>query len=416
MVGCRRKGNALERGIRQSMQAEYPLLITLGALLILGPLFRGLLERLGVPALIGYVALGALVSSLGQQWAVVTPQFESAIGFLAQLGVFAILFRVGLKSHTSALLEKLPDASVIWVGDVLTNLAFGFVIAHYVLQLPLETALVIATAFSATSVAVSVAVWDELKLLNTSKGQLLVDVAELDDLSGVVLLALLLAVIPVLGTSEQLPWSAIAFTALEVALKMSVFIAGCYLFSHYLEQRFTRFNKKWEDFRTGMTISLLGAGLVIAATAGQLGFSLAIGALFAGLAFSRDPEAVRSEARFTYIHDFLAPFFFIHIGMQVDPGSIVSSVGIAAVLFIPAVLGKLLGVALPAMRIVGKRDALLLGASMIPRAEIAMVIMFQCRQFGGEIVSDTIFASMVLVAVMTSIVGPLLLRYLSART
>ena len=92
---------------------------------------------------------------------------------------------VGLKSHTQALLAKLPDASLIWIGDVLTNLLLGFLVSRYVLALPLETSLVIATAFSATSVAVSVTVWDEMHKLNTSNGQLLVDVAELDDLSGV---------------------------------------------------------------------------------------------------------------------------------------------------------------------------------------------------------------------------------------
>jgi Kef-type K+ transport system membrane component KefB len=394
------------------MQAEYVLLVALGVLLILGPLFRGLLERLGVPALIGYIVLGVLVSLLDHQWSFATQSFENAIGFLAELGVFAILFRVGLKSHTSALLEKLPEASFIWIGDVLTNLVFGFVVSRYVLSLPLEASLVIATAFSATSVAVSVAVLDEMKMLNTSRGNLLVDIAELDDLSGVILLALILAIIPVLGQAEDILWSSIGWTIFTVVVKLVLFIVGCYLFSHYVEKNFTRFNKKWEDFRTGMTISLLGTGLVIAAIAGQLGFSLAIGALFAGLAFSRDPEAVRAETRFTYLHDFFAPFFFIHIGMQVDPGAIAPSIGMACVLFVPAVLGKLIGVAVPAVRIVGRRHALTLGVSMIPRAEIAMVIMFQCRQFSNVIISNTLFASMILMAVMTSIAGPIMLRYM----
>jgi len=96
-----------------------------------------------------------------------------------------MLLRVGLKSHTSALLKKRPDASLIWIGDVLTNLAFGFIVSRYLLTLPMETSLIIATAFSATSVAVSVVVWDEARKLNTGTGQLLVDVAELVDLSGV---------------------------------------------------------------------------------------------------------------------------------------------------------------------------------------------------------------------------------------
>jgi Kef-type K+ transport system membrane component KefB len=329
--------------------------------------------------------------------------------------VFVILFRVGLKSHTSVLLDKLPEASFIWIGDVLTNLLFGFLVSRYLLSLPLETSLIIATAFSATSVAVSVAVWEELKILHTSRGNLLVDVAELDDLSGVILLALIIAVIPALGNGENIIWLSVGWTTLTVLVKLLLFIAVCYLFSHYIEQSFTRFNKQWEDFRTGMTISLLGAGLVIAAIAGQLGFSLAIGALFAGLAFSRDPEAVRTEGRFTYLHDFFAPFFFIHIGMQVDMSALGPSIGIAAILLIPAILGKVIGVSIPAMRIVGRQDALALGLSMIPRAEIAMVIIFQCRQLGNAIVPDTVFAGMVLMAVMTSIAGPIMLRYSLAR-
>ena len=397
------------------MQPEYTLILTLSALLILSPVVRGLLERIGVPALVGYITLGLVVSTLNQQWSFVTTEFESTISTLAQLGVVAMLFRVGLKSHTSALLAKLPDASSIWIGDVLTNIAFGFLISRYALALPLETSLIIATAFSATSVAVSVSVWDSMHKLNTSIGQLLVDVAELDDLSGVLLLALLLAIIPILGDGDAALLSSIGSTSIVVLVKLTIFIVGCYLFSHYLEPGFTRFSKSCADSITGITISVLGAGLGIAAIAGLLGFSLAIGALFAGLAFSRDPEAVHTEARFSYFHDFLAPFFFIHIGMQVDPTAIIPSIGMASILFLPAVLGKVIGVAAPALRVVEKRDAILLGISMVPRAEIAMVIIYQCSIFGSNIVSDEVFAAMVLMAIMTSISAPMALRLMLSR-
>jgi len=273
------------------MQTEYLTLITLGALLILCPFVKSLMERIGIPALVGYILLGFLISVMNQQWSFVTTALNNTLAVLAQLGVVALLFRVGLKSHTQALLAKLPDASLIWIGDVLTNLLLGFVVSRYMLGLPLETALVIATAFSATSVAVSVTVWDEMHKLNTSNGQLLVDVAELDDLSGVLLLAILLAIIPVLQGNEAALLPSIGVTTLVVLLKLALFITGCYLFSHFLEPDFTRFNRQWENSTTALTITVLGAGLAIAAVAGFLGFSLAIGALFAGLAFSRDPQA-----------------------------------------------------------------------------------------------------------------------------
>jgi len=393
------------------MQSEYPLLITLGALLILNPLIRGLSNRIGVPALVGYIILGFLIKVLSQHWSFVTPVFENTISVLAQLGIVALLFRVGLKSHIRALLAKLPDASIIWIGDVLTNLLFGFAVSRYVLALSLETSLVIATAFSATSVAVSVSVWDEMSRLNTAIGQLLVDVAELDDLSGVLLLAILLVIIPLLQDHQGIALFTLGSTVLAVLVKLALFITGCYLFSHFLEPGFTRFNLRWTNSKTGLTITVLGAGLVIAAVAGYLGFSLAIGALLAGLAFSRDPQAVHTDAKFIYFLEFFSPFFFIYIGMQVSPDAIIPSLGLAIILFIPAVFGKFLGVAGPALRIVKRPDAILLGLSMIPRAEIAMVIVFQCRQLSADIIPDDVYAAITLVSVMTSIFAPVILRW-----
>ena len=88
------------------------------------------------------------------------------------------------------------------------------------------------------------------------------------------------------------------------------------------------------------------------------------------------------------------------------------SLGLAAILFIPAALGKFIDVAAPALRIVKRPVAILLGLRMIPRAEIAMVIAYQCHQLGDDIVPDNVFSAMVLVAIITSIVAPLMLRSL----
>jgi len=394
------------------MEDEYQILLTLGALLVLGPFLKSLVQRIRVPALICYILLGFLISLLDTRLAFVTPAFEATFSVLAQVGVVALLFRVGLNSHTDKLLEKLPVASLIWIGDVLTNLVAGFVVSRYVLALPLETSLVIATAFSVTSVAVSVGIWSELGKLRSDTGQLLVDVAELDDLSGVLLLAVLLAIIPVLQLENGGFLSLAGSTSLAVLLKLAIFIVGCYLFAHYLEARFTRFSRKVERSTTDFTITILGAGLAIAVIAGYLGFSLAIGALFAGLAFSRDPQAVRTDARFAYFYEFFTPFFFIHIGMQVDPSAFANAFGLGILLFLVAALAKFIGVAAVAGLLMKKSDAMLLGISMIPRAEIALVVLYQCSQLGEDIVSQEVFAAMVVVSLASSILAPLLLHRL----
>jgi len=117
------------------MQTEYLTLITLGILLILCPFVKNLMERIGVPALVGYILLGFLISTMNQQWSFVTTASNNTLAVLAQLGAVALLFRVGLKNHTQSLLEKLPDASLIWIGNVLTNLLFGFLVSRYILAL-----------------------------------------------------------------------------------------------------------------------------------------------------------------------------------------------------------------------------------------------------------------------------------------
>jgi Kef-type K+ transport system membrane component KefB len=190
-----------------------------------------------------------------------------------------------------------------------------------------------------------------------------------------------------------------------------MFLTGCYLFANYLEPGFTRFNRIC-DTQTGLAISILGSALVISAISGYLGFSLAIGALFAGLAFSRDPQAVHVEGKFSNFYDLFTPFFFIQIGMQVDPGTVLSSLGIGLVLLVPAVLGKFVGVFLPALLTMNRLDAVRLGVSMVPRAEIALVVVYQSQQLAENVVNNTVFAALVFVSVATSMFSPIVLRFL----
>jgi Kef-type K+ transport system membrane component KefB len=293
---------------------------------------------------------------------------------------------------------------------VLTNLAVGYVVARYGFSLSIESSMVIATAFSATSVGVSVAVWEELDRLQTDTGQLLLDVAELDDLSGVLLLAVVLAIIPVLHDGSDGLLLEVGSTTAVLLVKLIAFIAACYLFAHFLESRFTHLIARIGGSPLALTICILGAGLTIAAFAGYLGFSLAIGALFAGLAFSRDPDAVRTDGNFALFYEFLTPFFFIHIGMQMEPEAFFGSIGMGLLLFVAAAFAKFAGVGGPALFWMERRSAVTLGISMIPRAEIALVVINQARIVAPNVVSPTIFSAMIIVSLVSCVVAPIVLR------
>ena len=124
---------------------------------------------------------------------------------------------------------------------------------------------------------------------------------------------------------------------------------------------------------------------------------------------------MHADTRFAYFYEFFTPFFFIEIGMQIDPGTFFTSISLASLLLVAAVLGKVIGVGGTALVTMPKNNAMLLGISMIPRAEIALVIIYQCQLLGRNIVPDEIFTAMVWVSVMTSILAPLILRSLLTR-
>jgi Kef-type K+ transport system membrane component KefB len=92
---------------------------------------------------------------------------------------------------------------------------------------------------------------------------------------------------------------------------------------------------------------VIGIGFIIAAIAGFLVFSVAIGAFCAGLVFSRDQKAVKMEASFIPLYEFFTPFFFITIGLDIEITSLTRSIPLALVLLAAAVIGKMLANGIP---------------------------------------------------------------------
>lgn len=388
--------------------------LLIGILLVLAIALKAGFERIGAPALIAFLLLGVVLRVLDDELDLISGQGETVFEFLASIGVITLLFRVGLDSNLHGLVRKLAPATPIWLGNVVLSGLPGYLVAHHLLGFALIPSLFAATALTATSLAVSLGVWQEAGVLDTDAGEILTDVAGLDDVSGIALMGLLLAVVPVLrladGTSILPP---LTDASVAFVVKLVAFAALCLLFARYLEPHVTRIIAA---SRTPDPILLItGLGIVIAALASGLGFSLAIGALFAGLVFSRDPRAVRMETAFMPIYEFFAPFFFIGVGMSVDPGALIAAPTVALVLLLVAVAGKVVGAGLPALPVMGWTAAAAVGVSMVPRAEIAMVIMQEGRRLGPWAVPDTLYASMVFVSAATCLVSPFVVRWLLQR-
>lgn len=386
-------------------------MLVFGILVFLGIMAKALLRRIQLPSLVAFMVLGFLLRLTLHLCKTEIPGSKEILRFLSHVGVTCLLFRVGLDSDLRALIKRLRTASLMWLGNVLLSGGGGYLAARYVLHLDVAASMFVAVALTATSVGVSVATWRDQGALRTPNGELLVDVAELDDISGVVLMALLFAVGPHLLQAGASPTSAILGTLGVVMLKLTAFGCLCLLFSRYVEERMTDFCRELEHGPDPM-LSMVAVALAIAAAAGILGFSVAIGAFFAGLVFSRDPDAVRMEASFEPLYELFTPFFFIHIGFLIRPDSLYSAAGIGGVVLLVAVVTKLVGTGLPALVSVPPTAAAVLGVSMVPRAEIAMVVMQRGAHIAEGLVSDDVYAAMVFVSALTCVGSPLLLRYL----
>ncbi|WP_066379549.1 cation:proton antiporter [Anabaena sp. CA = ATCC 33047] len=388
------------------------LILLVGAVITIAILTKAGMSKIGLPALVGYILLGFLFRLLDAQFPFLSPQVQEIFEFLAELGVISLLFRVGLESNLTALIRQLSKASTIWIGDVVVSGGLGFVTARFLLGLPLIPSLFVAIALTATSVGVSVGVWQEAKAIYSENGQLMLDVAEMDDISGVILMALLFAVAPAIhltGTLSVIP--VFAQTSGIFLFKVIIFGAGCYFFSRYLEAELTKFFRQIEPPPDPM-LEVVGIAVIIAAIAGILGFSVAIGAFFAGLLFSRDAETVKLEASIASLYDLFTPFFFVGIGLKIAPDALMTGLGFGAILLIAAVLGKVIGAGGTAVFTTGSTGAVLLGVSMIPRAEIALIVMRRGHHLGDWAVSSQVFAAIVVVCTVTSIIAPIILRSL----
>ncbi len=118
------------------------------------------------------------------------------------------------------------------------------------------------------------------------------------------------------------------------------------------------------------------------------------------------------DASFGALYELFTPFFFIGIGLNIQPRALNEGLAIGSILLIAAVIGKLVGAGIPAFFATDCTGATLIGFSMIPRAEISMIIMQRGLILGDWAVPSNIFAAMVFVCAVTSVIVPIFLNSL----
>jgi Kef-type K+ transport system membrane component KefB len=161
-----------------------------------------------------------------------------------------------------------------------------------------------------------------------------------------------------------------------------------------------------------LTLSL-ALCLGLAASASKIGLAAIIGAFLAGMVVAESRQHRALEKQMQPIMAFLVPFFFVVTGAQMNLRELANwpVLGMLLLVTVLAVVSKLLGCGLGALSL-GKRSALIVGVGMVPRGEVGIIVASLGQQAG--VFSETIYAVIIAMSLLTSVIAPPALKALLA--
>jgi Kef-type K+ transport system membrane component KefB len=227
---------------------------------------------------------------------------------------------------------------------------------------------IIATA---TSVGISARILSERKKLSSPEGVTILSAAVLDDVLGIVLLAVVVGLVRSGGgTSSGVNWGLIG----RIALKAFGFWLGSTVIGILLAPRITKGLKGLKDLET-LSMIAFGLALLLAGLSELAGLAMIIGAYVMGLALSSTDVAEDIRHRLEGVYNFIVPIFFCVMGMLVDFSVIPEVVVYGLAYAFLGILGKIVGCGIPAL-LTGftPRGALRIGTGMLPRGEVTLIM------------------------------------------
>jgi Kef-type K+ transport system membrane component KefB len=392
------------------------LLVALVALLVAAKLGGALAERLGQPAVLGEllagVAIGALpLLGVGELAFVAT---DTTVEALAGLGVILLLFEVGLATRLADLMKVGLSAMLVATIGVVVPMVLGFLVGRWLLpDHHWMSSLFLGATLCATSVGITARVLTDLGRVATPEGQIILGAAVIDDVMGLIVLAVMAGMAGGGATAGGGAWAAAGL----VTLKAVIFIVGALMAGRALAPRLFRLASRLHGKGVIFTSALVTC-FSLAWAAEAVGLAPIVGAFAAGLVLEGVPfgellpEGDKLEDLLLPLSSVLVPLFFVHMGAQVKLQELAGgSVLLALALTVVAILGK----QACALAVVTRgADRLAVGLGMIPRGEVGLIFagMGLTLKVGGRpLLGAGEFAAVVAMVLLTTVLTPPLLRW-----
>jgi len=370
--------------------------------------------RLQAPSVIGELLAGVVLGPSLLGW--IEP--ENALTLMAEIGVILLLFEVGLETDVGRLLRTGAKSLLVALAGFVLPLLFGFMLAFQVFGLPLLVALFIGGTLTATSIGITVRVLSDLHRQHSAEGQVVLGAAVLDDVLGVVLLAVLYE------------FSRGGGINLATAGKVLLFVGTFFVLAPAVAKLIAVLIKRFEKVSEipGMIpTTIVSLVLFFAWLAHVVGAPELLGGFAAGLALSRrfflplgvalhsDPAfAHRIENRMTPIVHLFTPIFFVMVGLSLNLRDVAWGSpfvwAFSLALFVAAVVGKMIG---PFLLREDPLSRIAIGMAMTPRGEVGLIFAELGRV--NDIYDNEIYAALVMVIALTTLLPPFALKWFYAR-
>jgi len=384
--------------------------LSLLTILLAARLMAEIAVRLKAPSVIGELAAGVVLGPSLLGWL----EPNEVLKLLAEIGIILLLFNVGLETDVRRLANTGQKSFVVAIGGFFVPFALGVSLGYWIFDFSLLVSLFIGGTLTATSIGITVRVLSDLKRQQKIEGQIVLGAAVLDDVLGVVLLALLYEFsigggVSAVNAGKVLTFVGAFFILAPLAAKLISLLIG----------RFDAIS----EIPGLIPTSIVSLVLFFAWLAHVVGAPEILGGFAAGLALSRrfflpfgialhtdEAFAHRIEEQMRPIIHLFTPIFFVMVGLSLNLREIDWSSpfiwSFSLLFFAVAVAGKYAGALFInepwKMRII-------IGLAMVPRGEVGLIFAELGRASG--IFDNEVYAGMVIVITLTTLLPPFIIKW-----
>ena len=383
-------------------------IIGVGILLFAAKLMAELFLRLKLPIVLGELLAGIIVGpfALGAFFVIDGNrllQINDEIKVLGEIGAIVILFMAGLEMTPKEFLRGGKASFTVGTLGVVVPFFAGFVVFQMFGFDALQSML-IATALTATSIAISIQVLSEFGKIKSPEARLIIGAAVVDDILAIAVLSVVSSIAIGEGGVDAIEITDVMITILQVLGFFAVMLLVAVLVIPKLVS--PRLWKAKGSVEGIATASFFGA----AALAGSIGLSPIVGAFAVGMALSTSKVFEKIETYIGKIGLIFAPLFFAIIGAQVDLREVSWEIlGLSGIIIAIAVVTKLFGCGLPAMLFLkSKAQGLKVGIGMISRGEVGLIVAGV--GVSSNILTSDVYSTIIIMVAVTTIITPIWMK------